>query len=78
LGTSYDELVLSWEWQVASGLRVPTQDLGQAAFDCSRFQGIRFPAAKRGNQINLIVWTERIVDPAFVQCTDVNYPQRIP
>jgi RES domain-containing protein len=78
LGTTTDEINASWEWQMVSGQRVPTQELGAAAFDCGRFQAIRFPSTKIENQANLILWTERIVAPSFVECTDPRFPQRIP
>jgi RES domain-containing protein len=78
LGTDRDELLASWEWQMAKGARIPTQDLGQAAFDCGRFQAIRFWSTKHDKHANLCIWTERIVAPAVVACTDAKFPQRIP
>lgn len=78
LDTTNAELLASWEWQMTIGETVPTQNLGAAAFASGRFQAIRFPSVKIDNQANLIIWTERIVVPAFVECTDHNFPQRIP
>jgi hypothetical protein len=46
LGTTTDEINASWEWQMVSGQRVPTQELGAAAFDCAR-QVLRLPSIVR-------------------------------
>jgi len=78
LNTTDTELKRSWEWQMAMGQPVPTQILGDVAFSSGRFQAIRFPSARITGEINLVIWTERVVAPSFVECTDPNYPQRIP
>ncbi|HMY01723.1 MAG TPA: RES family NAD+ phosphorylase [Candidatus Obscuribacter sp.] len=78
LGTNQEELLASWEWQMATGARVPTQDLGAAAFASKRFQAIRFTSAKRADHANLVIFTDRVVAPAFVECTDSNFPDRLP
>ena len=78
LETNTIELTRSWEWQMAMDLPVPTQILGEVAFASGRFQAIRFPSARRGDQVNLVIWTERILAPSFIEVTDPNYPQRIP
>ncbi len=78
LSTNDIELKRSWEWQMAMGLPVPTQILGEVAFSSGKFQALRFPSAKVNGESNLVIWTERVVAPSFVECTDPNYPQRIP
>ncbi len=78
LSTNDIELKRSWEWQMAMGQRVPTQILGEAALNCGKFQALRFSSAKVTGEANLVIWTERVVAPSFVECTDLNYPQRIP
>jgi hypothetical protein len=72
------ELKKSWEWPMAMGLPVPTQILGQLAFDCGIFQAIRFPSSRISDAINLVIFTERMVGPSFVECGDPMFPQRIP
>jgi RES domain-containing protein len=78
LNTSREELTSSWEYQMATGKPVPTQILGQAAFDCGRFQALRFPSARVPQELNLLIWTERITHPSFVESTDQRFYQRIP
>jgi RES domain-containing protein len=78
LRTTEIELKRSWEWQVAMGQPVPTQILGQVAFDSTKYQAIRFPSARLTGEVNLVIWTERVTAPSFVECTDPNYYQRIP
>lgn len=78
LNTNDIELKRSWEWQMAMGQPVPTQILGDVAFNSGKFQAIRFPSARLTGDINLVIWTDRVVSPSFMECTDPNYPQRIP
>lgn len=78
LETTTIELTRSWEWQMAMGQPVPTQILGEVAFNTGRFQAIRFPSAKITGEPNLVIWTERVTAPSFIESTDPNYPQRIP
>lgn len=78
LDTNVIDLTRSWEWPMAMGLPVPTQILGELAFNSGKFQAIRFPSSRITDAVNLVIFTERVVAPSFVECTDPNYPQRIP
>lgn len=78
LATNRTELTASWRWQMAMGRPVPTQILGDTAFRSGRFQAIRFPSAQRADEVNLVIWTKRIIEPFFVESTDPRFYQRIP
>lgn len=75
LDTNVIDLTRSWEWPMAMGL---PQILGELAFESGKFQAIRFPSSRITDAVNLVIFTERVVAPSFVECTDTNYPQRIP
>lgn len=80
LGTTLSELTGSWEIQMLNGSPVPTQEIGRAAFNCQRFQGIRFPSAPLSEHINLLIWTETIIGSSFVKVIDYRgrFTERIP
>jgi len=56
LGTNEQEISGFWK---AGGL-TPTQMLGQAAFDCGRIVGIKYPSAKDRDGDNLVVFPDRL------------------
>ncbi len=80
LDTTLAELTGSWEMQMLNNISVSTQELGCAAFNCQRFQGIRFPSVPLSGHINLLIWTETIVAPLFVEVIDYQgrFAERIP
>lgn len=77
LATTTIELSRSWQWQMAMDLPVPTQILGESTFNSGRFQAIRFRST-RHSEVNLVIFTETVKDPSFVEVTDPKYYQRIP
>jgi len=80
LGTTLTELTGDWQWQMTIGGTVPTHMLAELAHLSGRFQAIRFPSSVENTVANLIIWTDRLVDPSFVQVNDRSgrLAQRIP
>ena len=78
LQTNIIELTSSWKWQMAMGSSVPTHILANVAYATGRFQAIRFPSARRDAEPNLVIWTDKLVEPFFVEVNDHRYSQRIP
>jgi hypothetical protein len=67
--TSLDELKREWRGVhlLPPFVWPPTWILGQAVFDCQRFDGIRFPSAAVDRHYNLLVLTERLGPGAEVR-----------
>lgn len=80
LQTGNQELLLPWRRAQSRGEVVATQALGQAVFDCGLFQAIRYPSALSPGAHCLVVFTERLMAPAYVETIDqhFNIPQRLP
>ena len=80
LGTTIAELTANWQWQLAIGAVPPTHVLSEVAFASGRFQAIRYPSALQTQQSNLIIWTERLANPSFVQVIDPSgrFAHRLP
>lgn len=79
LGTDTTELTRPWRIPPPGGLP-PTQELGAALFASGKFQAARYPSARRPGGSCLVVFTDRIQDPAFVEVHDPrgNVHQRRP
>lgn len=80
LQTSLQELFRPWRMAQRRGEQVATQTLGQAAFDCRRFQAVRYPSAQSPGAHCLAIFPDRLVAPAFVETVDphFNLPHRLP
>ncbi|MBZ0186368.1 MAG: RES domain-containing protein [Candidatus Obscuribacterales bacterium] len=80
LGTTIAELTANWQWQLAIGAVPPTHVLAELAFNSGRFQALRYPSALQSQQSNLIIWTERLTNPSFVQVIDPSgrFAHRVP
>ncbi len=80
LGTTLAELTGDWQWQMVIGGTVPTHLLAELANQNGRFQAIRFPSSLQNRETNLIIWTDSLIHPAFVQVNDRSgrLAQRIP
>jgi RES domain-containing protein len=70
LGTSRGELQGPWEDQREAGLDVPTHDLAEAAYQSGRFHSMKFDSLQNPGNKNLIIWTERIEEPYYVEVYD--------
>ena len=67
LGTTLDELKDVWQGVYElSGHWPATWRLGQAVFDCERFEGIRFPSKQANRKYCLLVLTERLAPGSHV------------
>jgi RES domain-containing protein len=70
LGTTLQELDGSWEQQLKNSVPVPTHILASAAHASGRFQGIKFVSHEDPTTINLMIWTETIRYPCYVEVQD--------
>ena len=65
LHTSIKELKLPWRGGLIPPYSWPeTWLLGQAVFECERFDGIRFPSAKVNRHYCVLILTERLGENA--------------
>lgn len=70
LGTSLAEIQGNWRGQMNSGLEVPTHILADAVFTSNRFQGMLYPSVAWTGGTDLIIWTDRVTDPSFIEVHD--------
>ena len=80
LQTSANEIKRHWRRSAGSGLP-PTQQLGQAAFDCGTIQALRYASAQRPGGICYAIFTERLTgNTSFVEVYDPdnNLLERLP
>ena len=70
LGTTVAELQDPWADQMNNNIDVPTHLLAIAAYKTNRFQGIKYYAKEHPGGINLIIWTDKIKAPSFVEVFD--------
>lgn len=80
LGTSPQELSGSWRLANPTDPLPLTQFLGKAVFDSGRYSAIRFPSTKRPGGNCLVIFTDRLTPPSFVEIYDPNgnLKERIP
>jgi hypothetical protein len=64
------ELTGDWQWQLVIGGTVATHLLAELCHQSGRFQAIRFPSSLQNSEANLIIWTDRLTHPAFVQVNE--------
>lgn len=70
LGTSVAELTGSWRLIQDRGQVPPTQLLGQSVFSSRRVQAIRYPSAVSAGHTCIVIFSERLKAPAFVEIFD--------
>jgi len=70
LDTDRAELQGPWADQVLTGIRVPTHDIAAVAYASHRFQGIRFDSKENPGGKNLIIWTNKVRTPSYVEVYD--------
>lgn len=77
ISTSLIELTSPWRNVVGVA---PTQELGQAVFDSGRYQAILFPSSKKQGHACVVIFTDRLTPPAFIEVYDPNgnLKERIP
>jgi RES domain-containing protein len=67
-GTSTQEL--HGTWRISTGPPPATQLLGQATYDSGRYMAIRYPSVRRPGGVCLVIFTERLTSPSFVEVYD--------
>lgn len=72
LGATRSELIAPWRQAAKRGHLPATQLLGQAAFDCGVIQAIWYESARAPKTHCLVVFIDRLVDPAYVEVFDPN------
>lgn len=79
LDTELAELLGPWRRPPAV-LPAPTQILGQFIYDSRRFDGVRYPSSRRSEGHGMVVFTDLLVPPAFLEVHDRhrNVHQRLP
>jgi RES domain-containing protein len=70
LGTTRTELQSPWASRVVSGLNVQTHILAEVAYKSHRFQGILFDSKENPGGFNLVIWSNKVRTPAFVEVFD--------
>lgn len=70
LGMTQNEILCPWQELMIKDLPVPTHILADAVYQGHRYQGIRFPSSKETEAINLMIWTDKIKTPSFVEVHD--------
>ena len=80
LGTTTKELTANWQWQMVIDDTVPTHILAEVAYQSNYFQAIRFPSTIQNEEANLIIWTDKLISPSYVQVNDPSgrFAQRLP
>ena len=70
LGTTIAELQGPWADQMASGIDVPTHLLATAVYKTNRFQGIKYHSKEHPGGVDLIIWTDKLKAPSFIEVFD--------
>lgn len=70
LGTTIEELQGPWADQVVNGVDVPTHLLAGTVHKTHRFQGMLFNSKEHPEGINLIIWTNKVRSPSYVEVYD--------
>ena len=81
LQTTPQELAGSWRVPQNQGLLAPTQELGQAAFDCGAIQALRYESVQHPGHACYVIFTDRLQNTAsFVEVHDPdnNLRERLP
>jgi RES domain-containing protein len=68
LKTSLEELRLPWRGVLGrTGSMPPTWEIGRAAFDSGRFEGIRYPSAQVDRRYCLVLFTEHLAKGSSIR-----------
>lgn len=70
LDTTVEELQGPWADQVLNGVDVPTHLLAEAVHKTHRFQGMLFNSKEHLEGINLVIWTNKVRSPSYVEVYD--------
>ena len=70
LETTVAELQGPWADQMTSGIDVPTHLLAIATYKTNRFQGIKYHSKEHPGGVDLIIWTDKLKAPSFIEVFD--------
>ncbi len=80
LQTTLQELLRPWRRAQQRAEPIATQSMGQAVFDCGRYQAIRYPSVQSPSAFCLAIFPGRLTPSTFVEVVDphFNLSHRLP